>query len=266
MNDPLAAVFDRMVPLVEDNRDWWRAAVRRWASDPPVYFDDDGFEDGVIPVPFPQAALTTDEQMALLAAIYDSLAAGIERIDPWRDLPLMPLLGDDRAVLDEHRLALRYGILLSDRVPELRNHWATHHTKVELFVDEAKRNCPPTVTGQTAEAASDTSTPTKPKRSTERGEGRVKLIAALTKHHRYADGGCLNLEPIGNNELARLAGVDQATASAFFKQQFGGHAKYWAICADAAQLTAALKLLNGEFAPHHLYGGKPAGEGEWDEE
>src|SRR5262249_18814112 len=39
-----------------------------------------------------------------------------------------------------------------------------------------------------------------PKRSTERGEGRAKLIAALTKHHQYADGGCLNLEPIGNNE------------------------------------------------------------------
>ncbi len=101
--------------------------------------------------------------------------------------------------------------------------------------------------------------PTAPtrKRSTEQGESRAKLIAALTKHHQYADGSCLNLEPIGNNELARLAEVDKATASGFFKKQFGGHSKYRKICADPPRLIAALKLLNGEFAPHHLYGAKP---------
>jgi hypothetical protein len=38
----------------------------------------------------------------------------------------------------------------------------------------------------------------KGKRSTGRGDGRVKLIAALTKHHEYANGGCINLAPIGN--------------------------------------------------------------------
>jgi hypothetical protein len=94
----------------------------------------------------------------------------------------------------------------------------------------------------------------RPKRSTERGEGREKLIAALTKHHRYADGGCLNTEPINNNELARLAGVDKATASAFFKAKFRGHAKYRAACRDAGRLADALKVLNGEFSPHDLYG------------
>ncbi|RIK79384.1 MAG: hypothetical protein DCC68_13350 [Planctomycetota bacterium] len=112
----------------------------------------------------------------------------------------------------------------------------------------------------------DSPTPRKAKRSTERGEGRAKLIAALTKHHKYAGGGCLNLEPIGNNELARLAEVDQATASSFFKQQFKGHGKYKAACADAAQLAAALKLLNGEFAPHLLYGKRPADEDDRDNE
>lgn len=96
-----------------------------------------------------------------------------------------------------------------------------------------------------------------PKRSTERGEARAKLIAALTKHHQYADDGCLNGEPIGNNELARLAKVDRATASAFFKQEFKGHGKYRAACADSVRLVAALKLLNGEYAPHLLYGSKP---------
>ncbi|MCC7085193.1 MAG: hypothetical protein IT427_09325 [Pirellulales bacterium] len=113
-----------------------------------------------------------------------------------------------------------------------------------------------------AEATSNLSTPTKPKRSTERGEGRMKLIAALTKHHKYADGGCLNLEPIGNNELARQAGVSESTASEFFNKQFKGHTKYRAICADTARLVAAMKLLNQEFAPHHLFGAKPPGEDE----
>jgi len=102
----------------------------------------------------------------------------------------------------------------------------------------------------------------KSKRSTERGEGRLKLIAALTKHHQYADGGCLNLEPIGNNELARLAGVSTSTASAFFDEQFGGHVKYRAICADAARLVTALKLLNQELSPVLLFGRRPPGEGE----
>ena len=96
-----------------------------------------------------------------------------------------------------------------------------------------------------------------PKRSTERGEGRAKLIAALSKHHEYADRGCLKLEPIGNNELARLAGVAKRTASAFFDKEFRGHAKYKALCGDAGRLAAALKLLNGEYAPHLLYGSKP---------
>jgi hypothetical protein len=106
----------------------------------------------------------------------------------------------------------------------------------------------------------------KTKRSTERGEGRTKLIAALTKHHRYADGGCLNLEPIGNNDLAKVAGVSASTASAFFNDKFEGHTKYKALCRDSAGLAAALKLLNNEFAPHDLYGRRPAGEDDRDDD
>jgi hypothetical protein len=116
-----------------------------------------------------------------------------------------------------------------------------------------------------APAPTDAAPPT-PKRSTERGEGRAKLIAALTKHHQYADGGCLNLEPIGNNELARLAGVAKRTASAFFDKEFQGHGKYKAVCSDVGRLVAALKLLNGEFAPHLLYGNKPPEKADRDED
>jgi hypothetical protein len=111
---------------------------------------------------------------------------------------------------------------------------------------------------QTATGTGDT--PTKTKRSTERGEGRAKLLAALTKHHQHADGSCLNLEPIGNNALARLAGVSESTASEFFRNEFEGHAKYRGVCRNAGRLADSLKALNGEFSPHELYGRRPAHE------
>jgi len=101
--------------------------------------------------------------------------------------------------------------------------------------------------------ANDQGKPRK-KLSTQPGEARAKLVAALTKHHRYADGGALHLEPVGNNELARLAGVHPSTASDFFKEKFEGHGKYKKLCQDAAELAFALKILNGEVAPHHLFG------------
>jgi len=109
-------------------------------------------------------------------------------------------------------------------------------------------------------------TPRRSKKSTEKGEGRDKIIAALTKHHKYADGGCLNSEPIGNNELARLAAVSTSTTSVFFDKEFKGYARYRAVCGDTTRLVAALKLLNQEFAPHHLFGRNPPREGADNEE
>jgi hypothetical protein len=106
----------------------------------------------------------------------------------------------------------------------------------------------------------------KLKRSTGRGDGRAKLVSALTEHHEYADGGCLNQEPIGNNALARAAVVSKSTASAFFRGKFQGHDKYKALCRDTTRLVAALKLLNGEYAPHCLYGPRPADEDDRDDE
>jgi hypothetical protein len=106
----------------------------------------------------------------------------------------------------------------------------------------------------------------RPKKSTERGDGRVKIIAALTAHHRFAADGVLNLEPINNNELARRAGVSPSTASAFFNKEFQGHGKYKALCKDASGLTGVLKLLNGDYSPHHLYGRRPVGENDRDDE
>jgi hypothetical protein len=109
------------------------------------------------------------------------------------------------------------------------------------------------------------------KRSTNKGDARTKIISALTTHHQYAKGGCLNLEPIGNNELARQAEVAPSTASDFFnnvfnKREKGGFPRYCVICRDARQLAFSLKALNGEFSPHDLYGERPPGEGERDDE
>ncbi len=126
--------------------------------------------------------------------------------------------------------------------------------KYSCVVAEMKSDATPAVAQEPA-----------PKRSTERGEGRAKLIAALTKHHQYADGSCLHLEPIGNNRLAKAAGVSHSTASEFFNNAFQGHSKYKVLCRDAVNLVTSLKLLNNEFAPHNLYGHRPADEGSGDD-
>lgn len=119
---------------------------------------------------------------------------------------------------------------------------------------------------QAAGFSSNSDTSKKRERRTKPGGGRTKLIAALTKHHEYANGGCLNLEPIGNNQLARLAVVANSTAKDFFDKEFGGpdakdgHAKYEIVCQNPGRLADSLKALNGEFSPHELYGRCPASE------
>jgi hypothetical protein len=125
---------------------------------------------------------------------------------------------------------------------------------------------PPADVPATSEAPARAMT-TKPKKSTERGEGRTKLIAALTRHHQYADRGCLNLEPVGVNRLARRAEVSPSTASAFFKKEFKGHPKYKRLCQDASSLVVALKQLNNEYPPWLLYDARrPPGEDDRDDD
>lgn len=95
------------------------------------------------------------------------------------------------------------------------------------------------------------------KPSTARHEAREKLIAALTCHHEYENGGCLNTAPIGVNKLARLAKVSSGSASAFFKAEFDGHPAYKRVCRSLNQLVNILKHLNGESPSSVTYGGSP---------
>lgn len=112
--------------------------------------------------------------------------------------------------------------------------------------------------------------PKKPKRSTARGEGEAKLIAALTNQHKYADGGCLNLDAVGNNALASLAKVANSTANHFFNKWFGsakeskdGHSNYRHACNHKGNLIAILKAMNDELPRpgEILFGAKPPDAG-----
>jgi hypothetical protein len=98
----------------------------------------------------------------------------------------------------------------------------------------------------------------KTKKSTEPGEARVKIISALTAHHKYEADSYLNQEPIGVNALAHKAKVGKATVSRFFKTEFsdgkrGGHLMYRRVCQSKEDLLHSLKLLRGEVPPSILY-------------
>jgi hypothetical protein len=104
------------------------------------------------------------------------------------------------------------------------------------------------------------------KKSTAKGDARLKIIAALIQYHRYEGGICTNLEPIGVHALARKAKVGKSSVSRFFQNNFRGHNKYKMHCRDTTSLGMALKLLNQEFAPYVLFGRSPPGEAERSDE
>jgi hypothetical protein len=100
--------------------------------------------------------------------------------------------------------------------------------------------------------------PNKPKASTERGDARKKIIPALTLHPQYRDGGCGNSAPIGVRALAKKADVSPDAVSAFFKKEFGSHAKYKAACyRDLPRVAMLLKMLNEDYIVHPLFGSAP---------
>jgi hypothetical protein len=145
-------------------------------------------------------------------------------------------------------------LVVSDTGERLR---PEHRDHLEAGIKDIKEALPdadePGKPGGTAEVASTTRAALK--RSTERGEGKAKLIAALTKHHKYANGSCPNREPIGNNVLAKAAGVSPSTASAFFMKEFGGHTTYrGALSRDVGSVLAVLAMLNGEIPGRRLLG------------
>jgi hypothetical protein len=125
----------------------------------------------------------------------------------------------------------------------------------------AAAEVPATITSPSGQILSPDGKAARRKRSKPRGAARQLLVAKLNAHHHYDDGCSLNLEPIGNNEIASLVGIDKSTASDFFTKEFGSYDNYCRTCAAPATLAAALRLLNGEVKPRDLYGRAPPGEG-----
>ena len=211
-------------------------------------------------LPIPRRGLTVPEKLTILSAIHDAHGRGNELVAPWgvsRE-GNMPTTMSAEAESNEGNTSHWY-YMLTRTARELTSDDA-------ILARDFIKAIQPEQSNPVGEDSNVASKPNKLKRSTVRGEGRDKLISALTKHHKYADGSCLNLEPVGNNKLAQLVKVSPSTASAFFKQEFGGHVKYRAMCTDESRLITALKLLNQEFSPDLLYGAVPPGERDRDDE
>ncbi len=100
----------------------------------------------------------------------------------------------------------------------------------------------------------------KTKRSTQNGEARIKIIAALAMCHEYDGESCLRTNPVGNNELARRARAAESTVSKFFKDEFGGRDGYLRACQDVSKLIASLRVLNNELRPRNFLGRLSGGE------
>lgn len=106
-----------------------------------------------------------------------------------------------------------------------------------------------------ATLAAPTTRPARPKRkrNVAQGDARDKIIAGLSEHHKYSDGGALNTEPIGVRELRELLedGVSSGSISRFFKKEFRSHSAYKAMCVRG-EIAFKLKCLMGEVNPQEI--------------
>jgi hypothetical protein len=75
----------------------------------------------------------------------------------------------------------------------------------------------------------------------------IKIMAALRLHHRSSRAGELNLEPVGRNELARLAGVGNSSVDRFWEAR-GGSECYERLCLEGGwKLEGFLEKLDRPF-------------------
>lgn len=134
-------------------------------------------------------------------------------------------------------------------------------------VDDAKRKKATEANGK--KGGGEKPVDRKTKKSTQKGDAETEIIPVLTKHHKYADGGCLNGNPINLRELARDAHVSPSSASRFFNKHFlpkgekgSGHAAYAAACRRNfnGRVLPVLKSLNGDYTVEDTYGNAPPGE------
>ncbi len=92
------------------------------------------------------------------------------------------------------------------------------------------------------EPAAKDKPPVRTKKSTQKGDAKEKLSAALVTHHKYKNGRCGQTEPIQNNALARLAGVSRSSAARFFTSEFEGYQAYRRKCTNGRVVMILAKL------------------------
>lgn len=152
----------------------------------------------------------------------------------------------------------RYLLALKD-CEEMRS-WQGLQEPLQKILAVLSIGTTPALAGTVSETEPDCTSPdVSPKTDRHRtppGGARVKLIAALTKHHKYAENSCLNQEPIGCRELAKLAGTGSATH--FFNHFFGSYPQYRVQCGDVTKLILSLKMMNGELRPRDVFRSKQA--------
>jgi len=115
------------------------------------------------------------------------------------------------------------------------------------------------------ESARRPKTAVRTKKSTSKGDAQTKIIGALSAYHQFDGDDCLNLEPIGNNELARSAEVSGSTVSLFLQKQFAtkhaasgeGRRNYRKACRDSYRLTLEIKRIRDELIPTMLWNPLP---------
>lgn len=190
------------------------------------------------------------ERYAVLGAVWDAHWRGDDKIDPWAG--------------EYSREAVWYLRLVHADDPAFSTEGPSNQDAaiVRTWIDDVQAD----LAG--AKSAASTALPPvnkKPKRSTERGDAEVKIIAALTQHHRYQvfnlpgerSSSLLHQEPTGCNALARKARVSKSSVSRFFKKWFKGHRKYRRVCKDFNSLISSLKMLNRDWCPWNLYDKEP---------
>lgn len=203
--DPLPAIAHRLMPLVHDHLEWWRAAVRRWAKDAPRYGNS-----RVLPVPFPET-LTPDERLAVLAAIYDAHTTEVARIDPWPVSDLPPVSATEGPIPVEFSIAIRYATLRDERIPKLRHVWNTHETAVNLFIVEAEQALAGVKAETAAKGQGDKAGDDSPAAViAEQPSLEARALALLTDHPDWTDTRIAQVLQCNRGSLYRL---DKFTAA-----------------------------------------------------
>jgi hypothetical protein len=63
--------------------------------------------------------------------------------------------------------------------------------------------------------------PRAKKRNTTRGDADAAILSALCAHHKFQDRSCGNWEPIGGNDLGKLARCAAGSVTGFWKRRYG---------------------------------------------